>query len=101
MLMFAHKNHFWNAQQARQLPGFQRNFAAFIVLNFCSREFPLSTIANLFEFRCQQKQLMLLSYKICPCSTACELMSMTYAGTAVADTCATKPVKVVMSHFSH
>ena len=30
--------------------------------------FPLSAIANLFEFRCEQKQMMPLSCKICPCS---------------------------------
>ena len=36
-------------------------------MNFSLREFPLSAIANLFEFRCQSKQLLLLSYKICPC----------------------------------
>ena len=28
---------------------------------------PLSAITNLFEFRCQQNLLLLLSYKICPC----------------------------------
>ena len=66
MHVFALKNHFWNAQQARQLPGFHKKFAALFGLNFCSSEFPLSAIANLFEFRSQQKQLMLLSYKICP-----------------------------------
>ena len=32
-----------------------------------SREFPLSMMENHFESGCHQKQLMLLSYKICPC----------------------------------
>ena len=58
-LMFALKSHLWNAQQARWVPGFQRNFAALFVLSFCSRECPLFAIANFFEFRCQQKQLLL------------------------------------------
>ena len=47
---------------------FQGNFAASFVLNFCLREFLLSADANLFELRCEPKQLMLLYYKICPCS---------------------------------
>ena len=46
---------------------FQGNFAASFVLNFCLREFLLSADANLFELRCEPKQLMLLYYKICPC----------------------------------
>ena len=46
---------------------FQGNFAASFVLNFCLREFLLSTDANLFELRCEPKHLMLLYYKICPC----------------------------------
>ena len=61
------KTSFWNAQQANYLPGSQINFAALFVLNYWLREFPLSAIENRFESRCQQKQLMLLSYKICPC----------------------------------
>ena len=43
--MFALKNHFWDAQQAGQLLGFHRNFAALFVLNFCSSEFTLSAIS--------------------------------------------------------
>ena len=65
-LMFALKNHFRNAKQARLRPGSQRNLAALFVLNHRSREVLLPAIANHFEFRCQQKQLMLLSYKNCP-----------------------------------
>ena len=34
------------------------------------KEFPLSAIADFFQFRCQRKQLMLLSYKISPCFVA-------------------------------
>ena len=48
---------------------FQGNFAASFVLNFCLREFLLSEDANRFELRCEIKQLMLLYYKICPCSS--------------------------------
>ena len=44
------------------------HFAGLFVFNYWLREFPLSAVANLFEFRCQQKQLMQLSYKICLCS---------------------------------
>ena len=47
--------------------GLRETLRLYFVLNFCLREFPLSAVANLFEFRCQQKQLLLLSYKICPC----------------------------------
>ena len=39
-------------------PGF-RETAALFVLNYWLREFPLSTIENVFEFGCQQKQQML------------------------------------------
>ena len=46
---------------------FQGNFAASFVLNFCLKEFLLSTFANRFELRCEPKRLMLLYYKICPC----------------------------------
>ena len=46
---------------------FLGNFAAMFVLNYWLREFPLSAIANRFEWRCEPKQLMLLYYKICPC----------------------------------
>ena len=60
------KSHFWNEQQASLLPGFQRNFAALFVLNYWFRQFPLSAIVNVFDFSCPGKQLMLLSYKICP-----------------------------------
>ena len=47
---------------------FQGNFAASFVLNFCLREFLLSAFANRLELRCEPKRLMLLYYKICPCS---------------------------------
>ena len=47
---------------------FQSNFAVMFVLNCWLREFPLSAFANGFEWRCEPKQLMLLYYKICPCS---------------------------------
>ena len=47
---------------------FQGNFAAVFVLNYWLREFLLSAFANRFELRCEPKQLMLLYYKICPCS---------------------------------
>ena len=47
---------------------FQGNFAALFVFNFCLREFLLSAFANRFELRCEPKRLMLLYYKICPCS---------------------------------
>ena len=46
---------------------FQGNFAPSFVLNFCLKEFLLSTFANRFEFKCEPKRLMLLYYKICPC----------------------------------
>ena len=39
---------------------------ALFVLNYWLRDFPLSAIANCFEFRSQLKQLKLLSYEICP-----------------------------------
>ena len=58
--MLAFKNDLLNAQKARKLPGFQRNFAAFFVLNFCLREFPLSAIANLFEFRCLTNSVLVV-----------------------------------------
>ena len=41
--------------------GFRQTFEALIVLNYWLKESPLSAIANHFEFRCPQKQLMLLS----------------------------------------
>ena len=41
---------------------------ASFVFNFCLREFLLSAFANRFELRCEPKRLMLLYYKICPCS---------------------------------
>ena len=47
---------------------FQGNFAGSFVFNFCLREFLLSAFANRFELRCEPKRLMLLYYKICPCS---------------------------------
>ena len=47
---------------------FQGNFAASLVLKFRLREFLLSAFANRFELRCEPKRLMLLYYKICPCS---------------------------------
>ena len=47
---------------------FQGNFAASFVFNFCLREFLLSAFANRFVLRCEPKRLMLLYYKICPCS---------------------------------
>ena len=53
---------------------FQGNFVASFVLNFCLREFLLSADANRFELRCEPKQLMLLYYKICPCSLAAQVM---------------------------
>ena len=46
---------------------FQGNFATVFVFNYWLREFPLSAFANLFELRCEPRQLMLLYYKICPC----------------------------------
>ena len=46
---------------------FPGNFAASFVLNFCLKEFLLSTFAYRFELRCEPKLLMLLYYKICPC----------------------------------
>ena len=46
----------------------QGNFAAPFVFNFCLREFLLSALVNRFELRCEPKRLMLLYYKICPCS---------------------------------
>ena len=39
----------------------------YVAALFALKEFPLSAIANLFEFRFQQKQLMPLSNRICPC----------------------------------
>ena len=48
---------------------FQGNFAALFILIYCLREFLLSAFVNRFEMRCQPKQLMLLYYKICPCSS--------------------------------
>ena len=91
--MFAFKTIPRMHNKREKLPGFQRNFAALFVLNYWLREFPLSAIANLFELKCQQKQLvlypgyqtlskrkfsfreslvprvlLLLSCKICPCS---------------------------------
>ena len=48
---------------------FQDNFAASFVFNFCLREFLLSAFANRFELRCEPRRLMLLYYKICPCSS--------------------------------
>ena len=48
---------------------FQGNFAASFVFNFCLREFLSSAFANRFELRCEPKRLMLLYYKICPCSS--------------------------------
>ena len=47
--------------------GFRENFAALFVLNYWLIEFPLSVIASRFELRYQQKQLVPLYYKICPC----------------------------------
>ena len=47
---------------------FQGNFAASFVFDFCLREFLLSAFANRFELRCEPKRLMLLYYKIYPCS---------------------------------
>ena len=47
---------------------FQGNFAAVFVLNYWLREFLLSAFANRFELRCEPKQLIVLYYKICPCS---------------------------------
>ena len=48
---------------------FQGNSAASFTFNFCLREFLLSAFANRFELRCEPKRLMLLYYKICPCSS--------------------------------
>ena len=48
--------------------GFGATFAA-VFLNYWLREFLLSAFANRFELRCEPKQLMLLSYKICPYTT--------------------------------
>ena len=48
---------------------FQGNFAAMFVLNYWSREFLWSEIANRFELRCESKQLMLLYYPLLDCST--------------------------------
>ena len=47
---------------------FHGNFAASFVFNFCLREFLLSALVNRFELRCEPKRLMLLYFKICPCS---------------------------------
>ena len=49
--------------KARVCPtSFGTTFAAILALIYCLREFPLSSIANRFEFRCQLKQLLLLYY---------------------------------------
>ena len=37
-------------------------------LNYWLGEFLLSAFANRFELSCEPKQLMLLYFKICPCS---------------------------------
>ena len=37
------------------------------VLNNWLREISLSAVANCFDLRCEQKQFLLLCYKICPC----------------------------------
>ena len=57
---------------------FQGNFAASFVLKFCLREFLLSAFANRFELRCEPKRLMLLYYKICPCSRDIVVKNCTY-----------------------
>ena len=49
---------------------FQGNFAASFVSKFSLREFLLSAFANRFELRCEPKRLILLYYKICPCSSS-------------------------------
>ena len=54
--------------------GFRCTLQLCLFLNFCLKAFPLFAIADLFQFRCQQKQLMLLSYKICPCCPCFELL---------------------------
>ena len=56
---------------------FQGNFAASFVFNFCLREFLLSALVNRFELRCEPKRLMLLYYKICPCSAQHESLKIT------------------------
>ena len=50
---------------------FQGNFAAMFVSECFEwlREFPLSVFADRFDLRCEPKQLILLYYKICPCSS--------------------------------
>ena len=55
---------------------FQGNFAAVFVLNYWSRGFLLSAFANHFELRCEPKHLMLLYYKIYPCSSLYEANSL-------------------------
>ena len=57
------KNHSWNAQAVLV----SEKLCEFVPLNCWLRAAPLSAITNCFEFRCQQNQLMLSSYKICRC----------------------------------
>ena len=53
---------------ARVCPtGFEATSAVMFALIHLLREFPLSVIANRFEFKCQLKQLLLLYYKIFSC----------------------------------
>ena len=52
---------------------FGETFAALFALNCCLGEFPLSAVANRSELK--QKQLMLLYYKINPCSTLRQYIS--------------------------
>ena len=49
--------------------GFGANFAVVFVSIYWLREFLFSAVTGRFDFRCQLKELLLLYYKICPCSS--------------------------------
>ena len=62
------KNHH-SLTQGESLPyWFRGNCCGRVNLIDWLREFPLSAVANNFEWRCQLEQLLLLYFKICPCS---------------------------------
>ena len=62
------KSHLCLYHMARVCPtGFGATFAVAVVLIYQLREFLLSSVINLFELRCQLKELILFYYKISPC----------------------------------
>ena len=59
---------------------FQGYCVAMFVLNYWLSELLLSVFANRFELRCEPKHLMLLYYKICPCSRIYGSLFITVVG---------------------